>query len=218
MDQFASLMGKRDNVILLDCMTLDYRYLPLQLHDYTLVLINTKVHHSLADGEYNLRRQQCQEGFAVLQSKMPGVKSFRDIKPADVKKHKADLDEIIYNRCLFVTQEIERTQTAARYLEENQLEKFGQLMYETHEGLSKLYEVSCEELDFLVLKAREHSSIVGSRVMGGGFGGCTLNLMLKKDWPAVVKEITDVYKQQFDIDADVYEVATGDGSYEIVGG
>ncbi|HEX8460022.1 MAG TPA: galactokinase [Segetibacter sp.] len=218
MDQFASLMGKQDHVILLDCTSLDYRYLPLQLQEYALVLINTKVHHSLASGEYNVRRQQCQEGFAILQSKIPGVKSFRDIKPADVQTHKADLPPVIYNRCLFVTQEIERTQKAAKHLESNELKEFGKLMFETHEGLSKLYEVSCEELDFLAAKAKESSSIVGSRVMGGGFGGCTINLILKQDWAAVVKEITDAYKQQFNIDAEVYEVATSDGTYEIVGG
>lgn len=218
MDMFASLLGKRNHVILLDCMTLDYRYLPLNLEEYTLVLINTKVHHSLASGEYNVRRQQCQEGFAILQSKIPGVKSFRDIKPEEVAKYKAELGDVIYNRCLFVTQEIERTQRAAQYLENSELEKFGKLMFETHEGLSKLYEVSCEELDFLAEKAKEYPSIIGSRVMGGGFGGCTINLIRKNDWPKVVEEITVSYKQQFNIDAEVYEVATSDGTYEEIGG
>ncbi|MDB5248960.1 MAG: galactokinase [Segetibacter sp.] len=214
MDMFASLMGKRDQVILLDCVTLDYKYLPLQLNDYSLVLINTKVHHSLASGEYNVRRQQCQEGFAILQQKLPNVKSFRDIKPEDVEKHKDALTGVIYNRCLFVTQEIERTQKAATLLESNQVEEFGKLMFQTHEGLSKLYEVSCPELDFLVNKAKEHPSIIGSRVMGGGFGGCTLNLIHKNDWARVVSSITDEYKKEFNIDAEVYEVAPSDGTYE----
>jgi galactokinase len=218
MDMFASIMGKQDNVILLDCISLDYRYLPLHLEDYSLVLINTKVHHSLASGEYNQRRQQCQEGFAKLQSLLPDVKSFRDIKPNDVEKYKTDLTEVIYKRCLFVTQEIERTQEAAALLENNELEQFGKLMFQTHEGLSKLYEVSCVELDFLVDQAKEHSSIIGSRVMGGGFGGCTINLIHKKDWAEVVKQITDAYKKEFDIDAEVYEVATSDGTYEEIGG
>ena len=218
MDMFASLLGKQNNVILLDCMSLDYRYLPLNLEDYSLVLINTKVHHSLASGEYNQRRQQCQEGFAKLQSLLSAVKSFRDIKPEDVEKHKADLSEVVYKRCLFVTQEIERTQKAAVLLENNELEQFGKLMYQTHEGLSKLYEVSCDELDFLVEQAKNHSSIIGSRVMGGGFGGCTINLIHKKDWAQVVKKITDAYKKKFDIDAEVYEVATSDGTYEEIGG
>ncbi len=214
MDMFASLMGKQNHVILLDCMNLDYRYLPLELNEYSLVLINTKVHHSLAGGEYNLRREQCREGFNILQSILPDVKSFRDITPADVENNKAALDEVIYKRCLFVTQEIERTQKAAVYLENNQLKEFGKLMFETHEGLSKLYEVSCPELDFLADRAKEHSSIIGSRVMGGGFGGCTLNLIHKKDWAAVVANITDAYKKEFNIEAEVYEVATSDGTYE----
>lgn len=218
MDMFASLMGKQNNVILLDCMSLDYRYLPLNLEDYSLVLINTKVHHSLASGEYNQRRQQCQEGFAKLQSLLPDVKSFRDIKPEDVEKHQTELGEVIYKRCLYVTQEIERTQKAAVLLENNEQEAFGKLMFQTHEGLSKLYEVSCDELDFLVNKAKEHPSIIGSRVMGGGFGGCTINLIHKNDWSEVVKEITDAYKKEFDIDAEVYEVATSDGTYEEIGG
>ncbi len=218
MDMFASIMGKQDNVIFLDCLSLDYRYLPLHLEDYSLVLINTKVHHSLASGEYNQRRQQCEEGFAKLQSLLPNVQSFRDIKPDDVKKHKADLTEVIYKRCLYVTQEIERTQKAAVLLENNELDQFGKLMFQTHEGLSKLYEVSCAELDFLVDKAKELPSIIGSRVMGGGFGGCTINLIHKKDWAQVVKQITDAYKKEFDIDAEVYEVATSDGTYEEIGG
>ncbi|MCW3113723.1 MAG: galactokinase, partial [Segetibacter sp.] len=218
MDMFASLMGKQNNVIFLDCTSLDYRYLPLSLEEYSLVLINTKVHHSLASGEYNQRRQQCQEGLAKLQSFLPEVESFRDIKPTEVEKYRTELGEVIYKRCLYVTQEIERTQKAAVLLENNEQEAFGKLMFETHEGLSKLYEVSCPELDFLVNKAKEKPSIVGSRVMGGGFGGCTINLIKKQDWASVVQEITDAYKKEFNIDAEVYEVATSDGTYEEIGG
>jgi len=216
MDQFASLMGKLDNVVLLDCTSLDYKYLPLKLENYSLVLINTKVSHSLASGEYNVRRQQCQEGLQFLQSKLPAAKSFRDIKPAEVEKYKGEMDPVIYNRCLYVTQEIQRTQKAAIHLENNELEEFGKLMFETHKGLSELYEVSCKELDFLADKARQHPSFIGSRVMGGGFGGCTINLVKKEDWTSVVKELTDAYKQEFGIDAEVYEVATSDGTYEAV--
>lgn len=215
MDQFASAMGKKEHVLLLDCQNLDYRYLPLKLDDYTWVLINSKVHHSLADGEYNKRRKQCQEGFTILQQHLPKAKSFRHIKSERVIAHQHNLEPIIYNRCLFVTQEIERTQKAAILLENNELKAFGKLMYDTHEGLSKLYEVSCPELDFLVEKTKEKSSIIGSRLMGGGFGGCTLNLILKRDWSATIQEITTAYKTAFDIDAEVYEVGVGDGTYEV---
>lgn len=216
MDQFASLMGKENNVILLDCMTLDYKYFPLVLNEYALILINSKVHHSLASGEYNVRRQQCQEGFTTLQSLLTEVKSWRDITPDDVKQHKEQLDPVIYNRCLYVTEEIKRTIQAAEYLQSNELEKFGALMYLTHDGLSRLYEVSCEELDFLVDQAKQAPAIIGSRLMGGGFGGCTLNLVKKKDWHKVADTIVKAYKQQFNIDAEVYEVSPGEGTYEAV--
>lgn len=219
MDMYASSMGKRGHVLLLNCLTLEHRYFPLQLHKYSLVLINTKVNHSLASGEYNIRRQQCQEGFKIIQMNVDrSISSWQDVKPQDVKQLKDKMDEKVYQRSLFVTQEIERTQKAGQHLENNQLEEFGKLMFQTHDGLSKLYEVSIPELDFLVDIAKDHPSIIGSRVMGGGFGGCTINLVKKQEWAQVAEQITKAYKQQFNIDAEVYEVATSDGTYEAVEG
>jgi galactokinase len=214
MDQFANMMGKKDHVILLDTRSLDYKYFPAHFQDYSIILINSKVHHSLASGEYNVRRQQCQEGLRIL-GKLLNVTSFRDIKPSDVESNRDALNEDVFRRCLYVTQEIERTQKAAKHLEQDEVLEFGKLMFETHEGLSKLYDVSCEELDFLVEQAKQEPSIIGSRLMGGGFGGCTINLIKKSEWQQVTKEIVAVYKKQFDIDAEVYEVATGDGTYEV---
>ncbi len=216
MDMFANMMGKMDHVILLNCLNLEYEYFPLPLTDYSIVLINTKVHHSLAGSAYNKRREECAEGFKILQSLMPGVQSFQDIKPADVKQHKDQLPGDIYKRVLFVTSEIERTLKASKHLQNQELEKFGQLMFETHEGLSTLYEVSCPELDFLVEQAKQSPAIIGSRVMGGGFGGCTINLIKKEKWPAVTEQITKAYKKQFNIDAEVYDMALSDGTYEAV--
>lgn len=219
MDMYASLMGKRDHVILLNCLKLEHKYFPLQLREYTLVLINTKVHHSLASGEYNIRRQQCQEGYKIIQMNVErNISSWQDVHPQDVEQLKDKMEGKVYQRSLYVTQEIERTQKASQHLENNQLEEFGKLMFETHKGLSELYEVSCPELDFLVDKAKDHPSIIGSRVMGGGFGGCTINLIKKQDWAEVTDQITKAYKQQFNIDAEVYEVATSDGTYEAVAG
>jgi galactokinase len=214
MDMFASLMGKMNHVILLNCMTLDYKYLPLNLTDYSIILINSKVHHSLAGSEYNTRRQECAEGFKILQSTLPQVKSFQDLKPADVEANKDKLSENVYMRCVYVTQEIERTLNAAAHLEKDELKEFGQLMFQTHEGLSKLYQVSCPELDFLVGEARKHDAIIGSRVMGGGFGGCTINLIRTSEWPSITEQITKAYKQEFNIGAEVYDMATSDGTYE----
>jgi galactokinase len=219
MDMYASLMGKRDHVILLNCLKLEHKYFPLQLREYTLVLINTKVHHSLASGEYNIRRQQCQEGYKIIQMNVErNISSWQDVHPQDVEQLKDKMEGKVYQRSLYVTQEIERTQKAGQHLENNQLEEFGKLMFETHKGLSELYEVSCPELDFLVDKAKDHPSIIGSRVMGGGFGGCTINFIKKQDWAEVTDQITKAYKQQFNIDAEVYEVATSDGTYEAVAG
>ena len=217
MDMFASLMGKENNVILLDCMTLEYEYLPLTPENYQIILINTMVHHSLAAGEYNIRRQQCRDGFKILQAALgEQVKTFRDLRPADVEKHKNLLEADIYKRCQFVTQEIERTQLAATLLKENKMEEFGELMFATHEGLSKLYDVSCPELDFLVNEAKKYSDIMGSRAMGGGFGGCTINIIYKAEAKEVIEKITSAYKNKFNLDAEVYEVAPGDGTYEVL--
>ncbi len=216
MDQFASLNGKKDHVILLDCTSLEYKHFPLQLEKHNIVLINTKVHHSLASGEYNKRRKQCEEGFVLLKTKFPEAKSFRSISSKQVTEQKNLLDAKTFDRCLYVTEEIERTQLAGKYLQENNLIEFGKLMFQTHAGLSKLYEVSCDELDFLVDEAKQHSSIIGSRLMGGGFGGCTINLVEKDTTEATVAAITAAYQQKFGVAAEVYIMATSDGTYEIV--
>ncbi len=216
MDQFASLNGQKDHVILLDCTSLEHKHFPLQLEKYNIVLINTKVHHSLASGEYNKRRKNCEDGFKLLKTKLPEAKSFRSISSKQVVEQKDLLDAKTFDRCLYVTEEIERTQLAGKLLEENNLVEFGKLMFQTHEGLSKLYEVSCDELDFLVDEAKKHSSIIGSRLMGGGFGGCTINIIEKEKTDATVNEITDVYFKKFNVHPEVYITNTSNGTYEIV--
>ncbi|MDB5191522.1 MAG: galactokinase [Segetibacter sp.] len=218
MDQYANMMGKQDNIMLLDCITIEHEYLPFKLEDYGLVLINSKVEHALTGGEYNQRREQCKEGFEILRTNLENIESWRDVNPEQVEQLKDKFSDVVFKRSLYVTQEIERTQKAANHLKNNELKEFGQLMFQTHEGLSKLYEVSLPELDFLVDKAKEHDGIIGSRVMGGGFGGCTINLIRKQDWNIITEEITTAYKQQFNIDAEVYEVAIGDGTYETPAG
>ena len=216
MDQFANLNGKKDHVILLDCVTLDYQLFPLQLNEYAIYLINTKVHHSLASGEYNKRRHDCEEGFAILKEKIGGdITSWRQISSEQVQQHKSALSERVFDRCLFVTQEIGRTQKAGELLKKNDLKEFGKLMFQTHDGLSRLYEVSCDELDFLVEQVKQHPEVIGARVMGGGFGGCTINIIEKAKAESIIANITAAYKKQFNIDAEVYEVATSDGTYEM---
>ena len=215
MDQFANMMGTKDHVLLLDCDTLQYETLPFNMKNYSIVLINTKVHHQLASGEYNKRRKQCEEGLQILKSKYQGTHNFRDIKPQQVEEQKDSLAEEVYMRCLYVTQEIERTQQAAKFLKSGNMEGFGKLMYQTHEGLSKLYNVSCPELDFLVEEAKHFPEIIGSRLMGGGFGGCTINIIQKDHVNPVTGKIMEKYKKQFNIDSEMYVVALSDGTHEI---
>ncbi|MBN9298650.1 MAG: galactokinase [Filimonas sp.] len=215
MDQFANMMGKKGHVLLLDCNSLNYQALPLQLDNYVIMLVNSKVHHSLASGEYNVRRKQCEEGWSILQKHYLHAKTFRDISPDQVKQLEDHFDADVYRRCLYVTEEIQRTQIAAELLKQNKLQEFGQLMFATHWGLSRLYDVSCPELDYLVTEATKYPQILGSRLMGGGFGGCTINIVEKDSAAQIADEIKANYKKAFNIDTEVYIMQTEDGTHEI---
>jgi galactokinase len=215
MDQFANMMGVKDHVLLLDCDSLQYEKLPFDMKDYAIVLINSKVHHELAGGEYNKRRSQCEEGLQILKSQYPSVNNFRDVKSEYVEEQKKFLGEEVYMRCLYVTQEIERTQQAAQFLRKGDMESFGKLMFQTHEGLSKLYNVSCPELDFLVQEAKHFPEIIGSRLMGGGFGGCTINIVLKNDAEKISEQVMERYKKEFNIQSEMYRVNLTDGTHRI---
>lgn len=215
MDQFANMNGKKDNVIMLDCKTLAFEYFPLLLSGYKIVLINSKVHHSLASGEYNIRRKRCEEGMAILKTYRP-VTSFRDIQSVDeLEIVRNAMDAKVYNCCRFVVEEIGRTKAAAVLLQQNDIAAFGKLMFQTHEGLSKLYEVSCDELDFLVLQATKYPAVIGSRLMGGGFGGCTINIVAEDGIAAFIEDASREYQLKFDIVPEAYIVETADGTHEL---
>jgi galactokinase len=215
MDMYASINGKKDHVILLDCKNITHEYFPLQLSGYKIVLLNTKVHHTLASGEYNVRRQRCEEGMVVLKAAL-NVQSFRDIKTvADVTLHKDKMAPEVYNCCKFVVEEIARTKTAAALLQQNDLQGFGKLMYATHEGLSKLYNVSCAESDFLVALAATNPNIIGARQMGGGFGGCTINIVKEDAVDGFIEQASAAYKKQFDIMLEAYVMEVSDGVNKI---
>ncbi len=215
MDQYASIMGKKNTVILLDCKSITHEYIPLNMEGYEIVLINSKVHHSLASSEYNVRRKQCEEGLEILKKEIK-INSFRDIKnPDDILPYKEKIGDKVFDRCKYVVEEIKRTKEAAKLLQQNNLIEFGKLMFATHEGLSKLYEVSCKELDFLVRQAKENESVIGSRQMGGGFGGCTINIIKEESVKDFLSQILPAYKKQFNIDAEFYEVNVVDGAHEI---
>lgn len=194
MDMFASVMGKDAQVIQLDCQDLSYQYFPLNLNEYKIVLFDTGVKHSLAGGEYNLRRQQCEQGVAELQQRFPTVQSLRDVQATMLDDaFKTAVNAVVYKRCQYVIEENIRLEEGCSLLLQNDIKGFGEKMYGSHKGLSELYEVSCKELDFLVSLAKEEESIAGARMMGGGFGGCTINLV-KAD---VVDEIYNRFSQQY---------------------
>ncbi|WP_422360041.1 galactokinase [Reichenbachiella sp.] len=211
MDQFASCMGKDDHVVKLDCRSLEYEYYPADFKAYDLVLFDSNVKHNLADSQYNIRRTQCEEGVKILQQVNTGIKSLRDATLDDLAKAKIAMDEIVYRRCKYAIEENIRVQEVCEALQAGEIEKVGQIMLETHNGLSKDYEVSCKELDKLIDIATNCDGHIGGRMMGGGFGGCTINLIEKKKVDEVINQVVDGYKMSLGIDAKVYRVAIADG-------
>ena len=178
MDQFASVFGKEGSLIRLDCRSLEYQYFPFKPEGYRLVLVDSVVKHELASSAYNKRRQSCEAAVAAIQKKHPHVEFLRDCTMEMLQEAKAEISEEDYMRAEYVIEEIQRVLDVCDALERGDYETVGQKMYETHYGMSKLYEVSCEELDFLNDVAFD-CGVTGSRVMGGGFGGCTINLVKK---------------------------------------
>ena len=210
MDQYASLFGKKNAVLLLDCKSLQHEYFPLALTNHTILLIDTKVKHSLASSAYNKRRESCEEGVAILQQQDPTIKSLRDVSLDFLKTHQHRLSEETFQRSHFIVGEIDRTQRAGQLLKQHKIAAFGSLMYETHEGLSKAYEVSCEESDFLVTLAKKNS-ITGARMMGGGFGGCTINLVQTEKLEDFKKETQQAYVIKFGRSPEFYQVSIEEG-------
>lgn len=214
MDQYASLFGKKDAVVLLDCQQQTHSYFPLHLKDHTLLLVDTRVKHSLASSAYNKRREACEEGVRIIQAKHAEVKSLRDVSSTLLATFRSQLQDETFVKCNYVVGEIDRTLRAAELLMQHKLEEFGALMYETHEGLSIDYEVSCDELDFLVRLAKKHN-VTGARMMGGGFGGCTINL-IRKDTLEIFKDACkNEFVAKFKIDPAFYEVTPEEGVHQI---
>ena len=212
MDQFASVMGKKNQVILLDCRSLEYQYYPLDLGEFTLLLLNTNVSHTLASSEYNTRREECEAGVKILQNRFPEVKSLRDATLEMLASHQDQMSDTLFRRCRHVITENKRVLMAAEALQNKDHRKLGQLIFQSHESLQHDYEVSCPELDFLVELSRSHPEVLGSRMMGGGFGGCTLNIVKKTQLEAFRVTAANAYRRQFGIELTPYQVAIGDGT------
>lgn len=211
MDMFASMMGKENAVIRLNCNSLEYEYFPFNAPDYRLVLCDTMVKHALVDSEYNTRRAECEEGVALFEKYDSSVKTLRDVKFDVLRARKSELRPVVFKRCKYVIEEIARVEEACKVLKENDLVAFGKMMSETHDGLQNEYEVSCKELDFLAEKARHTEGVLGARMMGGGFGGCTINLVRTDVIEAFIHDMKTAYKAAFDIDLPCHVVTLKNG-------
>ncbi len=211
MDQFASVFGKKDKVIKLDCNTLDYEYYDADLGVYGLLLFDTCVKHSHLTSGYNDRRNEVEEGIRIIKHHFPEVKNFRDCNPIMIEQLKDELGETIYKRCHFVVEEISRVGIAANALNDKAYELLGKTMTATHNGLSEEYEVSCAESDFIVATAFKENYVAGARMMGGGFGGCCLILLKNNSKESLIQLMTEKYKSAFGIDVKYYDVKIGDG-------
>ena len=211
MDPFASMLGKDNELIKLNCSNLDYTYLPFHFPDIEIVLLDTGVKHSLAGTEYNLRREECQAGLEKIQQKFPLV-PFLSAATMEQVNLSIPADTIIYRRCAYVVQENSRLLAAAENLRNQDIISFGQKMYATHAGLRDLYAVSCPEADFLVKEAQLSNQVMGARMMGGGFGGCTLNLISTVEVASFIESITQQYQHQFNRNLVSYRVKLSAGA------
>lgn len=204
MDQYASVMSTSDFVILLDCKTLESTYIPLHLGDCKLLLLNTNISHSLADSEYNTRLNECMQGVGIIKEKYPNTNSLREVTSEMLTAVKHNMSPTVFQRCTYVLEENSRVLAASEALKKNDLNAFGALMYQSHYGLQHQYEVSCPELDFLVAYSEDKSFILGSRMMGGGFGGCTINLIKESAIADYIEEVAMAYEKKFHIKLDAY--------------
>ncbi|MDE6091038.1 MAG: galactokinase [Duncaniella sp.] len=209
MDQFASVFGKKDCLIRLDCRSLEYEYFPFKIDGYKLVLVDSVVKHELVDSPYNKRRESCERV-----AKRLGIETLRDADMAMLDAVKSDISAEDYMRAKFVIGEKDRVLGVCDALNRGDIETVGRLMYETHEGLSKDYEVSCEELDFLNDVAKE-CGVTGSRIMGGGFGGCTINLVPDSLHDSFIKTVTEKFNERYGHEPKIYDVIISDGARKI---
>lgn len=214
MDQFASIFGKKDNLMRLDCQSGEYQYFPWKPKDYKLVLINSCVKHELVGSPYNDRRESCERVVEAIKEFKPEVKSLRDCTWDDLAQVKDKVSETDYKRAKYVLGEVDRVLAVCDALNAGEYETVGEKMYETHNGLSKDYEVSCDEIDFLVNLAAD-CGVTGSRIMGGGFGGCTINLVNKDLYPTFIEQVKSQYKSKFGKECKIIDVVIGEGARKL---
>jgi galactokinase len=211
MDMFASVMGRANSVVRLDCRSLEFEHFPFHAPGYSLVLCDSGVKHALVDSEYNTRRRECEEGVRLLQAVSPDITSLRDVSMDLLLAQKERLPAVVFQRCKFVVEEIGRVEAVCNYLKINDLEAVGQLMNETNDGLRYGYEVTCPETDFLVDTAQSHTAVIGARQVGGGFGGCTLNLVKEDEAADFIEKMRAAYAEKYALKLICYTVGLVDG-------
>lgn len=211
MDQYASIFGKSGKVFRLDCRSYKHEYFPFDVNKYALILCDTNIKHELASTEYNLRRNECEKGVSILKNIMPSIEALRDVNLTIINKYKAAFDTVTFKRCLYVVKENSRVVQASTALNNLNYEAFGELMYQSHEGLQYEYEVSCRELDILVALTKNMDHVLGSRMMGGGFGGCTINLVVRSKINEFRETIVNSYNYETGSIPSIYSVTLGNG-------
>ncbi|HKN17546.1 MAG TPA: galactokinase [Candidatus Sulfotelmatobacter sp.] len=211
MDQFIATFGRSGHALMLDCRSLEHTLLPIPA-DVRLVMCNSMVKHELAAGEYNRRRADCESGVRTLGQHLPNVLALRDVTLADLDRYRNELPELVYRRCRHVIRENERVRAASDALQGGDLVRFGQLMYESHASLREDYEVSCRELDLLVELASTCEGVYGARMTGGGFGGCTINLVRSDAVDRFEDRITDSYAKATGKKPDLFVCSAAQGA------
>ena len=211
MDQFASLMGKKDQALQLDCKTLEYQHFPIELTEHSLLLCNSNVTHSLASSQYNVRRQQCEEGVTFLSKRFSDIKFLRDASIDQLNEVKSTMSEVVFKRCKYIIEENERVHAFSHALRDSDLKTAGRILKTAHAGMRDEYEITCPEIDFMTDFAHNREDVLGARMMGGGFGGCTLNLISKGNEDAFIGELNLAYQKEFEKNITPISIQIADG-------
>ena len=216
MDQFASAMGKADHAIYLNCATLEYEHIPLKMDGCKIVLTNTNVKHSLGSSKYNERRMECEQGLSALKCAMPGITQLSDVTPEEFELHKELItDPTVKKRIKHVVYECDRVKKSSEALKNNEIKKFGEFMNKSHDSLQYDYEVTCPELDFVVQEGRKIDGVLGIRMTGAGFGGCTVAIIRENAIDNYIETVKTAYNKEFGHDASFYVTQIGNGGREI---
>jgi len=210
MDQMASVLGKKDNAIFVDTETLEYEYIPLKMENFSLIVLNSKIHHELVAGDYNKRREESGNALKELNKK-----NYKDLSITDLILNRRKIDQILYKRAMHVVSENGRVLESIGTLKNSNWENLGRFLLQSHESLSYDYEVSCEEIDYLIEEIRKQNRVTGARMIGGGFGGSILLVVENEYIDEVMKELNEKYKEKYDIEFDYYIVNPSEGARKI---